>query len=146
MPDTQPQQSAPATSPTSPPAAPVAPPPTTPPAKPNIPPADVKAPDLKRSSHLKLVLGISGVFLLFVVGIIFYQVKSNQTLIQESYKITPSATPSLPPSPTPTPGMVKSGDAELDQQGESIDANMQKLNNDLNNVDKGLQDKAPDLN
>ena len=119
-------------------------PPVSAPAQPAATPAPA-TPPVKKSSKLGLVLGVFAVLLLAGGGWFGYQYymnKSSQGMYQGAYKDSTEA-PTVTPSPTI--GAVKSGDAELDEQSDTIDDELDKVNTDVNDVDQGLQDKAPDL-
>lgn len=98
-----------------------------------------------KKSSMKILLAIFVVAILGAGGVVAYQMSMNKTMYQDA-TITKQATPKVQTMPSPTVGSVKSGDAQLDQQSEAIDKNMDNLNADVSNVDKGLQEQPADLN
>jgi flagellar basal body-associated protein FliL len=143
--DQQPAQPSPVSSSpipasTSPVMPPVQPSTTPPPASPPPPP------QVKKSSSMWIVVIIVVLLILAVAGWYLYQSMyktTDLTYQNSSQEQAPTATPTI--TPTPTVGAVKSGDTQLDQQSDAIDANMMKLDTDVNNVDKGLNDTSVDL-
>ena len=124
---------APQVSPMQPAAGPVAPPPL----------------QVRKFSNMWIVIIVVIALILAVAGWFVYSsymtnmTKSANSKYQGAYyekQVSPTA------MPTPTIGAVKSGDAQLDQQSDAIDTSMDKLNTDISNVDKGLQDSSVNLN
>jgi uncharacterized protein HemX len=147
-PATAPAQPA-ATTAEQPPAAAPVPPTTTPTGTPPPPnaasaaaPATPAQPAPAKKSPMKLIIILIVLLLLAVGGYAAYQF-----MMPQKSSMTQSANREVSPTtaPVPTEGPVKSGDAKLDEQSDAIDKSMEKLNNDVENVDKGLQDQADTL-
>lgn len=112
----------------------------------------VATPDVpagNKSSKLGLLLGVLAAVVVVIGGIMlyqFYQNKSASSLYQNAYKTQSKVTVMPSPMPSPTIGAVKTGDAQIDQQSNSIDSSMNSLNADIKNVDTGLSDQQGNLN
>lgn len=113
------------------------------PAAAGTPGAETPAP---KKSHTKMLLTIL-VLLLFVVGGIFaWQTYFNKgTMTKDDAMMKQDVTPTEAVMVSPTDAPVASGDAQLDKQSSTVDNAMEKANQDVTDVDKGLNDTPADL-